>query len=99
MEPSRYTHIIETGYSDGPELIHIERMHWPKENHWAIMHNGSCWNKKINRFVIQSLPSGRTEDFYNQCRFTKEEAITLLPDAIKEIEGWIEQMKQRNKVK
>lgn len=42
---------------------------------WAVRDGGDCLNKK-GKFEYEPMPSSRTEDFLNRCRFSStEEAL------------------------
>lgn len=58
---------------------------------WAVTRGGQCWNRVNQTFDYESLPSGRTEEFFAECRYaTAEEAIddakTIVP--LLTVNGW-----------
>lgn len=42
---------------------------------WAVLHMGQCWNGED--WVYEGSPSGRTDEFKSQTRFTFDEAVAI----------------------
>ena len=47
------------------------------ENKWAILYNGCCYDSTLGEFVIEPMPSGRTNEFLDATRFKLKDAIEL----------------------
>lgn len=55
-------------------------------NRWAICYGRSCWDIRENEFIYESMPSGRTEDYIKNTRFSLDEALKLAEEIIKPYE-------------
>ncbi len=49
---------------------------------WSICWAGMCWKHSERKWVYESSPSNRTDDFIANTRMTLENAFTLAPTAI-----------------
>lgn len=55
---------------------------------WAILHGGAwCWSKVEGCWVYEVRPSSRGEDFFAACRFSRDEAVALVPSLLRGIEA------------
>ena len=69
-------------YTDPRETIKIEyrgKHGEPDADVWAILdQHGNCYNKTEKDWEIEPLPSNRTDDFLENCRFTLKEALAIV---------------------
>ena len=86
QEITEYSYVIPTDFEDWYNfVVSVNNMNLKEKDHWAIMNNGSVWNKKIRGFVHQSLPSNRNEKFFAETRFTLKEAKKAVMEAIEKV--------------
>jgi hypothetical protein len=65
---------IQEGYEDSRYFeLTVE---YRGRGKWAVTRMGSCYNRKGER-GHESPPSGRTEEFLNEFRFSFEEAVEI----------------------
>lgn len=64
----------DNGYYGTANVFHIEMRN---DNIYAITDGSSCYDKEMNYFTYEPLPSSRTEEFFKNTRFTLDEAMEI----------------------
>lgn len=57
------------------------KLSWRGNYGWGIYEinfNGTCYNKVLNMFVHEPLPSNREDKFFKECRFGLNEGYKLI---------------------
>lgn len=82
-------------FSDDPEHRDAITVAWrgPAEkggdpDRWAVLLDGSyCWSRSKCEFVYEPRPSSRGAEFYTDHRFSRDEAVALVPEILRTIEA------------
>lgn len=62
--------------------VTIEKTHFQKNTLcWALRHSGLCYSKVEKEFEYETIPSSRTEEFFNEFRFSSPmEAVEVFKE-------------------
>lgn len=55
----------------------LVRVEWCGEDKWAIRNRGECLNRN-GEWEYEPLPSSRTDEFLERCRFSLADALDAL---------------------
>ena len=85
---------VNDQFSDDPEGRDAITLAWrgPSEkggnpDRWAILSDDTwCWSQATRSWVYEQRPSNRDSAFLGACRFSRSEAVALVPEILREIE-------------
>lgn len=77
------------------ERIKVE---WRGTGLWAVTNGGACYNT-LGEWEVEPMPSSRTEDFFERCRYPLDEALRVGVKAVAEELAMLEEWKKRRESK